>query len=318
MAPKAVIAASCLNPIILTTWHRLSFFYLNDPLPAANDLAPEDAARVIGGESCAWGEFLSPDNIDSRIWPRNAALAERLWSPRDVASVADMYRRLGRISVGLEQEGLTHQASTAKMLRQITGTNEAGPADLLAKVADPLGISYREQLLAETQLAPLTHLSDAVVPDAPFRRQFAALVDELLSAAPTFSAKREELAQNFRQWRELGPAFRAMENSAPVLADCEGWVRDLENLGAAGLEALTYLQSRTAPPAGWKEAKIALINEAEKPDKSLLKLSWLPAYRTLVIATAEVDALRTVAPQQWKQQVMQEAARQEPQEKYTW
>ena len=37
-------------------------------------------------------------------------------------------------------------------------------------------------------------------------------------------------------------------------------LRDLEKLGAAGLEALAYLQSRTAPPAGWKEAKLALIN----------------------------------------------------------
>jgi hexosaminidase len=294
------------------------YFYLNDPLPADSQLTPEEAARVIGGESCAWGEFLSPDNIDSRIWPRNAALAERLWSPRDVTNVADMYRRLDYVSVGLEQDGLTHESSTAKMLRQITGTDEPGPVDLLAKVADPFGVSYREQLLVETQLTPLTHLTDAVVPDAPFRRQFAALVDELLSDAPAFSAKREELAQNFRQWRELGPAFRAMKNRAPILADCEGRVRDLENLGAAGLEALTYLQSRNAPPAGWKEAKIALINEAAKPDKSLLKLSWLPSYRALVIAAADVNALRTVAPQQWKQQVRQEAAQQEPQAKYTW
>ncbi len=76
------------------------YFYVNDPLPADSDLTPEQAARVIGGESCAWGEFLSPENIDSRIWPRNAALAERLWSPRDVEDVADMYRRLDRVSVG--------------------------------------------------------------------------------------------------------------------------------------------------------------------------------------------------------------------------
>ena len=84
-----------------------------------------------------------------------------------------------------------------------------------------------------------------------------------------------------------------METSAPVLADCEGRVRDLENLGAAGLEALTYLQSRTAPPIGWKEAKLALINEAEKPDKSMLKLSWLPSYRVLILAAADVDGLKT-------------------------
>ncbi len=294
------------------------YFYLNDPLPAVSDLTPEQAARVIGGESCAWGEFLSPENIDGRIWPRNAALAERLWSPRDVANVADMYRRLDHISVGLEQDGLTNESSTAKMLRQITGTDQPGPVELLAKVADPIGVSYREELLVETQLTPLTHVADAVVPDALFRRQFAAWVEGLLSDAPNFATNREELAKNFREWRDLGSAFRAMETSAPVLADGEGRVLNLENLGAAGLEALTYLQSRTASPTGWKEAKLALINEAEKPDKSLLKLSWLPSYRVLILAAGDVEGLKTVTPQQWKQQVLEEAARQEPLAKYTW
>ena len=235
-----------------------------------------------------------------------------------MANVTDMYRRLDRVSVGLEQDGLTHKSSTATILRQITGTQEPGPVELLANVAEPFGISYREQLLVETQLTPLTHMADAVAPDAPFRRQFATLVEQLLSDAPNFSAKREALAQNFEQWRNLGPAFRTMETDAPVLADCEGRIHDLENLGTAGLEALAYLQSRAAPPVGWKETKLALINEAEKPDKSLLKLSWLPSYRALILAAADVDGLKAVAPQQWKQQIMQEAARQEPQAKYTW
>jgi hexosaminidase len=294
------------------------YFYKNDPLPGGSDLTPEQAALVIGGESCAWGEFLSPENIDSRIWSRNAALAERLWSPPDIENVADMYRRLDAVSVGLEQDGLTHESSTANMLRQITGMRELGPVAMLATVADPFGISFREQLLVESQLTPLTHVADAVVPDAPFRRQFAALVDQLLSDAPSFSAKPEALAQNFKQWRDLDPAFKAMEGKAPVLADCEGRVRDLGNLGAAGLEALTYLQSQTAPPAGWKETKLALIIDAEKPDKSILKLSWLPSYRALILAAADVDGLRTMTPQQWKQQVMQEAVQQEPPAKYTW
>ncbi len=109
-----------------------------------------------------------------------------------------------------------------------------------------------------------------------------------------------------------------METNVPILADCEGRVRALENLGAAGLEALNYLQSRTTPPAEWKEANLALIDETEKPDKSLLKLSWLPSYRALILAAADVEGLKTVTPQQWKQQVLEEAARQEPLAKYTW
>ncbi len=294
------------------------YFYANDPLPSNSGLTPEQAARVIGGEACAWGEFLSPENIDSRIWPRNAAAAERFWSPRDVTNVADMYRRLDRVSVGLEQDGLTNESSTAKMLRQISGTRELGPLNVLAQVADPFGISFREKLLVETQLTPLTKVSEAVVPDAPFRRQFAEQVNELLADAPKFQASRDALAQNFTEWRDLAPAFAAMQSSAPILADCEGRVRDLGQLGTAGLEALTYLQSGSAPPAGWKEAKLALIGEAEKPDKSLLKLSWLPSYRVLILAASEVEGLKTTSPEQWKQQIVKETAGQEPAPKYTW
>ena len=125
----------------------------------------------------------------------------------------------------------------------------------------------------------------------------------------TSRANREELAEELQcSGATLVRRFGDGSYGAPVLADCEGRVGDLENLGAAGLEALTYLQSRTAPPPGWKEGNLALINEAEKPDKSILKLSWLPSYRALILAAADVDALKAVTPEQWKQQVMQEAA----------
>ncbi len=295
------------------------YFYMNDPVPADTDLTPEQAARVIGGESCAWGEFLSPDNIDSRIWPRNAALAERLWSPREARDVADMYRRLDPTSVALEQDGLTNESSTAKMLRQITGTRDLGSLNTLANVAEPFGVSFREELLkGETQLTPLNHVTDAVVPDIPFRREFAAQVGALLSDAPKFAADREALTQEFREWQSIAPGFAAMRAQAPVLADCEDRVQMLSQLGAAGLEALTYLQSGTAPPAAWKDATLKLVNDAEKPDKSMLKLSWLPSYRALVLAAASVDGLKTGSPQQWKQQVLDETAKQEPAAKYTW
>src|SRR4051812_11968428 len=71
------------------------YHYSVDPMSdEAASLTPEQAARILGGESCMWAEWISPETIDSRIWPRNAAIAERLWSPQNVTDTASMYARL--------------------------------------------------------------------------------------------------------------------------------------------------------------------------------------------------------------------------------
>ena len=197
------------------------YHYLSDPLPADSNLTAEQASHIVGGEVCAWGEFLSPENIDSRIWPRTAAIAERFWSPREVTNMADMYRRLDAVSVWLEQDGTLQLSSTDKMLRQVSGTADLGPLGVLGKITSPEGVGVREEMNRDgtpsTQLMPLVHLTDAVVPDPPYRRQFAALVDQLLGDAPKFAASSEELTRTFQQWRDMGPGFAAMAATAPVL-----------------------------------------------------------------------------------------------------
>ena len=84
-----------------------AFHYSNDPLGGDGaSLTPEEKARVLGGEATMWSEFVTPEIIDSRIWPRTAAIAERLWSPQDVRDVDSMYARLAVVSRHLEFYGL--------------------------------------------------------------------------------------------------------------------------------------------------------------------------------------------------------------------
>src|SRR6266704_5314270 len=68
--------------------------YAVDPMSGdAANLSAEEKQRILGGESCMWAEYVSSENVDSRIWPRNAAIAERLWSPQEVRDPASMYAR---------------------------------------------------------------------------------------------------------------------------------------------------------------------------------------------------------------------------------
>jgi len=50
--------------------------YAVDPLDNdAASLTNEERDRILGGEVAMWGEFVSPENVDSRIWPRAALVA---------------------------------------------------------------------------------------------------------------------------------------------------------------------------------------------------------------------------------------------------
>src|SRR5213075_3447858 len=111
--------------------------YLPDPIPADSSLTPEEAKHILGGEATMWGEWVSPETIDSRIWPRTAAIAERLWSPRSVTDIEDMYRRLSAVSRQLEELGLTHERNYGMLLRRLAASDNTASLRALASIVEP-------------------------------------------------------------------------------------------------------------------------------------------------------------------------------------
>ncbi|KAF7283897.1 beta acetylhexosaminidase fused lobes isoform X2 [Rhynchophorus ferrugineus] len=75
-----------------------------------------DKRQIIGGEACLWSEQVEESSLDSRLWPRTAAFAERVWTdPQlDLATFSiheDVYTRLSTqrdrlISKGLKAEAM--------------------------------------------------------------------------------------------------------------------------------------------------------------------------------------------------------------------
>ncbi|MGH9944100.1 MAG: beta-N-acetylhexosaminidase, partial [Pyrinomonadaceae bacterium] len=273
--------------------------YAVDPLPANSGLTEAEAAHILGGEATMWSEWVSPETIDSRIWPRTAAIAERLWSPRTVTDVEDMYRRLAVTSVRLEELGLTHEKNQAMLLRRLAGGRETGPLATLVSVVEPVKEYRRYQQRPQTMLSPLTGLIDAARPDSDAARRFAATVDALLSDAPHFEAHSQRLKGTLTEWQSAGPELEAMIDKSPALHEARPLARDLSDLGEAGLEALSYLSRGVAPPAEWRAARLASIEQAAKP-KGALEFAVIPGLRQLVVAASELPRLKGMTTAQWR------------------
>ncbi|HEX5706782.1 MAG TPA: family 20 glycosylhydrolase [Pyrinomonadaceae bacterium] len=281
--------------------------YAVDPIPADSTLTPEEAARVLGGEATMWSEWVSPETIESRIWPRTAAIAERLWSPRTVTDVEDMYRRLDVTSVRLEELGLMHERNQQMMLRRLAGGREVAPLATLVSLVEPVKEYRRYQQRPQTMLSPLTGLIDAARPDSAAARRFAANVDAMLSDAPRFDSHSMQVRSTLTQWLAAGPELEVMMEKSPGLSEARPLAEDLSKLGEVGLEALSYLSRGVAPPAGWRETRLAAVESAAKP-KAALEFAVIPSLRQLVVAASELPRLSEMTPADWRAHVKLQSA----------
>src|SRR5437868_10861568 len=179
--------------------------YATDPMSGnAANLSPEEQKRILGGEACMWAEYVSPENIDSRIWPRTAAIAERLWSPQVVNDPNSMYRRLELLDLRLDWLGLTHNSGYIPMLRRIAGTNDIAALIVLADVLEPVKDYTREETATEpaTSAKPLNRVVDAVRPESATARQFADSVNQLVAGNAKLGTETE-VRSLLSQWRDI-------------------------------------------------------------------------------------------------------------------
>jgi hexosaminidase len=214
--------------------------YLVDPLgDQADSLSAADKQHVLGGEVCMWSEYISAANIDTRIWPRTAAIAERFWSPASVRDVPDMYRRLDIVDAELDRIGLTQNNEYRLLLESLAGSSEIEALKVVADVSDPGTLGLRHRVNPNyAQDTPLNRFVDAARPDSDVARHFAGLVDRYLARRGD-AAARDEIRQWLGIWAANDAKLQPLIEHRQILRDVGPVSAALSKIAAEGLAAMS-------------------------------------------------------------------------------
>ena len=258
-------------------------YYVADPVPLFDGLTAAQQRLILGGEACMWSEYITAESADSRIWPRLGAVAERLWSPREVTDVGSLYNRLDILAGRLEAMGLRVQSHSARLLRKLAPGLDVTPIESLFTAVQPPSFGQSTNGKMMNQRDPLSRLVDAARPDPPGRWMTERLVRRLaLNAADT--PARDSLAVLFAAWVKLQPSVARLGALSPTLAQALPVNNALARVASIGLEALGYLGTGARPQPGWSEALVTELQQYDKPQETLR-----------VAITAEVRKLVAVA-----------------------
>ena len=267
--------------------------YAMDPLGGPKGtLTPEQQQLILGGESCIWSEYVNAENIDSRIWPRNAAIAERLWSPEGTTDVASMYARMEIEAARLEWLGLTHRSFQRVMLQRIAGSWTSTEFDALRALAQALEHEkdYSREASAgspPTSLTPLNRLVDTVYPESDVSRRFSLLVDQFVASGCKDSAQTAEIRTRLAEWATIDDRLQTLAQRSQLVSEAAPASAAFSQAAKIAMEALEAIQKGGPLSDEAKKSELASLNALEQQaHKSQLTLPELPAFQKVVEAAS--------------------------------
>ena len=264
----------------LDLMYPASQHYAVEPLSGDSaHLTEEEKARVLGGEAAQWTEFVTPEVLDNRIWPRLGAIAERLWSPAALTDVTSMYARLAVLSANLEWLDLRHRTNSLRMLQRIAGSAPLEAVEVLASTVEPLKGYERGKTQPYSVTTPLNRLVDAVSPESDVARKINLLAQQAVHDP----AARLELRKWLLRWRDNDALLLPYFSSSKFLAELSPLSRSLAVLGAIGIDSLDALDANRSVPEEKRAQQLASIDGAAAPHAEV-RIMIGPAIRHLVEA----------------------------------
>ncbi|MGA2078728.1 MAG: family 20 glycosylhydrolase [Terriglobia bacterium] len=236
-------------------------------------LTPEEDKLVAGGIACMWSEFVWDEKEEIMVWPRVAAIAERLWSPGDVKDADSLYRRMAALDADLARLGLRQHTNETLMLERLAGDHSVLPLATLAETVEPLKNLARLKPRLEAAMASgkamdntvvTTRFVDALPAESLVAWNFRALVHQMLAAGRGPEELRRQVRAQLARWRDNDSQFQAIARDSSMLQEVIPASQDLKDLAEAGLEALTMWESKHPPNAAWVEKQKALVARHRK------------------------------------------------------
>jgi hexosaminidase len=239
-AAKAGYQTVLSNGYYIDLSQAAAYHYLNDPLPQNSGLSKAEQQRILGGEATMWAELVDANNVESRIWPRTAAIAERLWSDARYRDTDDVYFRLAATEKWLELSGSNHRKNREYLIRRLS--REASPEILHAFLdwVEPLE-GYRRHGTAPryTSYVPLSRPVDAALPDAPAAVRWRGIRAMHSDTAEWISVYSRDI-ERILAWH---PVWKATFSADPVLVSLIPLADQLAEAAEAGKRMLQSIKN---------------------------------------------------------------------------
>jgi len=248
-----------LNPLVAAI---MKDALVAKPLPP---LTAEQEKLVLGGEAPMWAEIATDEMLDSRLWPRAAALAERFWSPRAVRDADDLYRRLPVLQEQLRLQGLQDQTNQARMIARLAPGASEPVLTLLDLVGPTRNMARDHRILAMLRgqkiVQELNTLADAAPVDSLVAHGFEARAKAYVGGDRTQAAA---LRADLTIWKANDARFQAIARGRPALEAALPISADIAEMAQAGLDAMDAIEA--GKPLADRASAEAVLARAEAFD----------------------------------------------------
>jgi len=182
------------------------------------------------------------------------------------------------VSLDLEWLGLTHRSARMHMLHRMAGTADIFALRVLADVVEPVK-DYNRWDDSKGPIdfhSPLDRMIDAVYPESDTARHFSELVQTYIQSGYKDQGAEAQIRTWLTIWRDNDAKLHPLLMQSSLLEEDATLSQELSALGAAGLQALDYLDKSQTAPDAWKSQQLAVTEQAKQRSADLLLMVAAP------------------------------------------